>query len=99
MRTGELKGTDAEHPASGKVILAEGKIQLQDVNITNAPDPRVILAKNFDEASSVRCGPLKSFTGSHEYAIPAGTKVEDYDSVVIWCDEFSVPIGQAKLSS
>ena len=99
MRTGELKGLDTEHPASGKVTVADGKIMLKDVNITEAPDARVILAKDLDEPSSMRCGALKSFTGSHEYDIPAGTTVDQFDSVVIWCDKFSVPIGQAKLSA
>jgi len=99
MRTGILKGTDSEHPASGKVIVSDGKIKLEDVNITMAPDGRVLLTKNSDKASSVSSGALKAFTGSHEYDIPAGTRIDDYDSVVIWCDQFSVPIGQAKLSA
>lgn len=99
MRTGELKGTDAEHPASGKVIVTGEKIKLENVNISAAPDARVILAKNFDESTSVRCGELKDFSGSHEYDIPADTKIDEYDTVVVWCDEFSVPIGQAKLST
>ena len=98
MRTGVLNGLDAEHPASGKVIVADGKIKLEDVTITEAPDARVILSKDIDESTSVRCGALKSFTGSHEYDIPSGATAEEYDSVVIWCDQFSVPIGQAKLS-
>jgi hypothetical protein len=97
MRTGELKGTDAEHPASGRVIVADGKIKLEAVSITEAPDARVILAKNFDEPSGVRCGSLEGFTGSHEYDIGADVNVEEYDSVVIWCDKFSVPIGLAEL--
>ena len=98
MRTGALKGSDAEHPASGNIIVDGGVIKLADVNITEAPDGRVILAKNYDEGQSVRCGKLEGFTGSHEYAIPAGTNADDFDTVVIWCDQFSVPIGLAKLS-
>jgi len=99
MRSGELKGTDAEHPASGSITVSDGKIKLEDVNITEAPDARVILAKNFDEPSGVRCGALQGFVGTHEYDIPAGTSVDGFDSVVIWCDQFSVPIGQAQLSA
>ena len=98
MRQGQLTGTDAEHPASGTVTVEGNTIKLQDVNITEAPDARVILTKNFEESGSVRCGELVSFTGSHEYIIPEGTAVAEYDSVVIWCDQFSVPIGKASLS-
>ena len=98
MRTGELTGTDAEHPASGTVALESNKITLREVNITEAPDGRVVLAKNFDEPTGVRCGSLKSFTGTHDYEIPEGTATDEYDSVLIWCDKFSVPIGKAQLS-
>lgn len=98
MRTGELAGADAEHPASGTVAVEGNKITLEEVNITEAPDGRVILAKDFDEPTGVRCGSLKSFTGTHEYEIPEGTVTDEYNSVLIWCDKFSVPIGKAQLS-
>lgn len=98
MRTAELSGADAEHPASGKIAVDGNTIQLEDVAITEAPDARVILAKDHDEAQSVRCGKLQSFTGSHSYTIPEGTDVNAYNTVVIWCDQFSVPIGLATLA-
>ena len=98
MRTAELKGADADHPASGKIVVDGNAIKLDDVHITEAPDARVILAKNYDEAQSVRCGKLQGFTGSHEYTIPEGTDVDAYDTVVLWCDQFKVPIGLAKLA-
>ena len=98
MRTGKLSGTDAEHPASGTVTLQGNTISLQEVNITEAPDARVILTKDFDEPTGVRCGPLKGFTGTHEYEIPEGTVADEYNSFIIWCDQFSVPIGKATLS-
>lgn len=97
MRQGTLIGTDAEHPASGTVIIEGSTIKLQDVQITEAPDARVILARNFEEPGSIRCGSLMSFSGSHEYQIPEGIQTADFDTVVIWCDQFSVPIGKAQL--
>lgn len=45
MRTAELKGADADHPASGKIVVDGNAIKLDDVHITEAPDGRVILAK------------------------------------------------------
>ncbi len=98
MKTGTLKGTDAEHPASGGVVIDGSTLKLEAVNITEAPDGRVLLAKNYNESGSVSCGNLKAFTGSHEYAIPAGTDIAAFDTVIIWCDQFSVPIGQAQLA-
>ena len=93
MTTGNLIGGDAGHPASGTVSVTDGKIKLENVNISEAPDARVVLTKIFDEPTGVRCGALKGFMGSHEYEIPTGTNISDYNSVIIWCDKFSVPIG------
>ena len=96
MKKTELKGADAEHPASGTILIENGVIKLQDVQISEAPDGRVVLAKDLDESTGVKIAPLKSFTGSHEYPIPEGVDPADYNSVVIWCDQFSVPIGLAQ---
>ena len=79
MNSGNLKGTDAEHPASGTVKIIEDAVLLEDVNITEAPDGRVILTKNLDQASGVNLGKLKGFTGSHGYRIPEGTPTEDFN--------------------
>ena len=96
MRTTQLIGADPEHPASGTVIVDGHKITLDDVSITEAPDGRVILTKEHDEPSGVRVGSLQGFTGTHSYEIPEDVNPADYDSVTIWCDKFSVPIGLAK---
>ena len=97
MKFDNLAGTDAEHPASGTVQAEGSTVFLKDVNITAAPDGRVILAKDFDEASGVSLGKLQGFTGSHQYAVPEGTDLKDYNTVLIWCDQFKVPIGKAEL--
>ena len=96
-KSANLIGGDDAHPASGNIKIEEGALKLIDVQISEAPAARVILAKEFDEASGVRLGPLKGFTGSHEYTIPAGVDAKDYNSVLIWCDQFNVPIGKAQL--
>ena len=97
MKSGNLAGTDAEHPASGTVKVDGNNVLLENVDITEAPDGRVVLAKDFDEATGVRLGKLQGFTGSHEYAIPEGTDLSAYNSILIWCDQFKVPIGKAEI--
>jgi hypothetical protein len=96
MKTGNLSGTDAEHPASGTVKIEGSTVLLENVNITEAPDGRVILTKNLDQASGISLGKLQRFTGSHEYAIPDGTQASDFNSLIIWCDQFKVPIGKVE---
>ena len=78
MKVGNLGGTDAEHPASGTVKIDGNVVYLDNVNITEAPDGRVILAKGLDETGGVNLGNLQGFTGSHQYPIPEGTEVDDF---------------------
>lgn len=96
---GELQGFDNEHPASGNVSLTERVLKLENFDISQAPDARIILTTNFDEPTGIRVGPLKNFTGTEdEYSIPEGTDLNKIDSILIWCDQFNVPIGKAKLA-
>ncbi len=94
---GILVGGDDEHPASGEVRVEGNIVKLIDVKITEAPDGRVILSKDFDSESGVRLGNLQGFSGSHDYAIPEGTDIDAYNTVLIWCDQFNVPIGKVRL--
>lgn len=96
MKTGSLTGTDAEHPASGAVKVEGNIVFLENVEITEAPDGRVILTKDFDEANGVSLGNLQGFTGSHQYPIPEGTDSNGFNSLLIWCDQFKVPIGKVQ---
>ncbi|MBT3366957.1 MAG: DM13 domain-containing protein [Nitrospina sp.] len=97
MKSENLTGTDAEHPASGTIKVEGDTVLLENVNITEAPDGRVILTKDFDETTGVNLGKLQGFTGSHQYSIPEGTASSKYNTVLIWCDQFKVPIGKAEL--
>ena len=56
------------------------------------PDTRV------NETMYVDLGRLKAFSGSQNYPIPDGVNVQDFQSVVIWCEQFNVLISPAKLA-
>jgi hypothetical protein len=45
----------------------------------------------------VNLGPLRAFKGSQRYSIPNGIDLTQFDSMVIWCREFSVLISPADL--
>lgn len=40
---------------------------------------------------------LKTFSGDFSFKLPAGTKVSDYKSVILWCAQFNVTFGGANL--
>jgi hypothetical protein len=94
IQSGQLVGGDDAHPASGLVKIEGNVVKLVDVQISEAPDGRVLLSKDFDSTTAVPLGNLQGFTGSHDYLIPPGTNANDYNTLLVWCDQFNVPIGK-----
>ena len=46
----------------------------------------------------VDLGRLKAFAGSQNYALPEGIDLADFQSVVVWCEQFNVLISPAAIS-
>jgi len=103
---GTFVGADAiVHKAEGtaKFIRTKGnevRVRFEeDFNASNGPDLYVRLIKNGDVKDYVELGKLQGNIGSQSYAVPAGTDLSRYDSVIVWCKQFSVLFGTAKLAS
>jgi hypothetical protein len=73
-------------------------LRLEDFRSTNGPDLYVYLATDKDATDFVSLGRLKANTGNQNYDIPQGTDLAKYDTVLIWCKQFSVLFGSASLS-
>lgn len=96
-RTGTFKGENG-HVTTGGVTVKNGQIVLEkDFSLDGAPDPRVGLGKGGRFAEGTDFVPLGAKTGKQTYAVPAGIDVNDYDTVFIWCRQFSVSLGQASV--
>jgi hypothetical protein len=98
-KTAMLAGSEG-HQAAGTVMLTKdsmGKpiLTIVELKIDKVPDGRVYLAKDGDHTKGVELGKLTQFTGAVEYSIPANVNPNDYNSVVVWCKRFDVPIGKA----
>ncbi len=112
LRTGQLQYVDALHNGKGAVrLIAIGGccpavdayyLRFDDVAITNAPDVHVYLSKErggkWSEATSKYVGALKATNGSFNYPVDPGDS-GIYQSVVVWCRQFSVLITYADLGS
>ena len=61
------------------------------------PEAEVTPDTEVEATMFVDLGRLKAFTGSQNYAIPTGVSPDDYQSVVIWCEQFNVLISPAKI--
>lgn len=106
---GRFGDADAVHKGSGNAglyQLAAGNyvIRLEDLNVTNGPDLRLVLAKHPAPGSSsdikdnyLDLGALKGNVGNQNYEIPADVDISQYASVAVWCRAFGVLFSAAPL--
>lgn len=102
LASGELQTMDDAHWGKGPVELVmkeDGShaLYFKDVEIQNGPDLFVYLTKtpnfssiNDDVGEYLDLGKLEFLIGTFEIAIPKGTDVTGYKSVVIWCNAASI---------
>lgn len=93
--TRDLRGSDRLHWGEGTIAVAEGRI-VHEGRLAPGPDYKVYLTKGFVEdedgftavkPQAALVGAVKSFDG-FILDIPAGIDIEDYDTVVVWCESF-----------
>ena len=99
-RKGTFKGKSNHITTGGVKVVKEGgkyRIELQgDFSFDGAPDPKVAMGKNGYDKSTLM-GKLKSNSGAQVYKVPASINVDEMNEVWIWCEQFNVPLGVAKL--
>ena len=96
----ETKGAALISEVDGKLILS-----LKDFNTSNGPDVHVYLVKgdnpdqnSVNKSGFLDLGVIKGNQGNQNYELPAGTNLDEYGSVAIWCKRFSVDFGGATLA-
>lgn len=106
---GQFSDADAIHKGSGNAGLYQltaGNyvIRLEDLNVTNGPDLRLVLAKHPtpDDSGDIKddyfdLGALKGNVGNQNYEVPADVDISQYASVAVWCRAFSVLFSAAPL--
>ena len=110
VKTGAFRDADRFHKGSGSATiyqLEDGThvLRLEDFEVTNGPDLRVILSPHGDPQSRsdvtadgyVELGKLKGNIGNQNYPIDAGVDVGALNSVVIYCKPFHVLFSVAPL--
>ncbi len=98
--------SDPVHYGKGGVDVYAGTVHLgadfevgpgPKFHVYLVPKPNIRQSSDLAGVMHVDLGRLKSFKGSQKYAIPAGLDLKNYESVVIWCEQFSVLISPADL--
>ncbi len=78
-------------------------LRLENLDVDNGPDLRVLLSPNADVRSSgdlgeyLELGKLKGNKGNQNYVVPDGTDVSQYKSAIIYCKPFKVVFNSANL--
>jgi hypothetical protein len=99
--------SDPVHWGKGSVTVRDGSVFLEaDFEVGPGPKYHVYLVPKIGIRTSgdlrdqafVDLGRLRSFSGSQRYSIPDGLDLTKFQSVVIWCEQFSVLISPADLS-
>lgn len=98
--------SDPIHYGKGGVTVYQNLLHLEsDFEVGPGPKFHVYLVpeKNITPSTKVETlmyvdlGRLKAFKGSQNYPIPAGVDLSRYETVVIWCEQFSVLVSPAAL--
>ncbi len=101
-----VQGGLVVHFGSGDVRLYDELLHIE-ANFEVGPGPKYHVYLVPDEGVTpqtdvaatmfVDLGRLKAFSGSQNYAIPTGTNLKNYGSVVVWCEQFGVLITPATI--
>lgn len=101
--SGTFRDADQSHRGAGtaRFLLTDGGtvlLQFTDFTVTPGPDLEVWLVDGTVPTTNaavlaheyLSLGPLQSASGDQMYELPSGPLAEDYDAVVIWCEDFGV---------
>jgi hypothetical protein len=99
----DLPGSDEFHWGTGTISVTPQRIVHQG-ELAPGPDYKIHLAPRYVDndadfraikAQSVQLGSIKSYNGFIT-DVPPGVNIENYDTVVIWCEAFGKFITAAK---
>jgi len=100
VKSGDFEGL-AGHHAEGlaKIIQVNEMtfLRFEDFQVTNGPDLRVYITPDGDVKKGIHLEKLKGSKGSQNYEL-IGIDIEQYNTVVIYCQPFGVYFGQAELT-
>lgn len=84
---------------SAKVYLTNGQYQLalDSFRVSNGPDLKVYLGKEYPPANFINLGALQSISGQQLYIIPGQPDFSVYNYALIHCQQFNHLFGIAEL--
>ena len=100
LKQGSLSG-NMSYNVSGSVKLYDyqGKkyIYFENFSSSNGPDLKVYLATSNTASQFVTLGALKGVSGAQAYLVNNPPDFNQYNKVLIWCQQFSVLFGASTI--
>ncbi len=98
---GQFSGASG-HTASGGVAVRETEsgtvvVLQKDFKFDGAPDPKLGFGKDGYDAAS-QFSELRSNGGEQLYELPANIDPNAYNEIWVWCQQYAVPLGVARLT-
>lgn len=98
--SGEFSGNSRYEIDGDALVLNDGTeqrfLRFENFESSNGPDLKVYLRAESGEFVSL--GDLKGNIGDQNYEIPIDVDLDEFSTVEIWCERFSVGFGQAVLA-
>ena len=92
----------SDHVTTGGVEVVKTDtgylLKLQpDFSLDGAPDPKLGFGNDGEYDTATTFSPLNANNGAQTYELPASLDPTGYNEAYVWCEQFSVPLGIAKL--
>lgn len=107
LASGMFKSQAHETKGTAQLVSVGGKtyVQLKDFHTSNGPDVHIYLVKGTEgtpdevnKSGFIDLGTIKGNIGDQNYEVPAGTNLDEYKAVSVWCKRFFVGFGGAPLN-
>lgn len=100
---GQFEGL-SDHVTTGGITIVkrDGGVFVElgeDFSLDGAPDPVLGFGANGEYVAATQFSQLNEITGAQSYRLPDGIDLAEFDTVFVWCEKFSVPLGSASLSN
>ncbi|BFH12484.1 DM13 domain-containing protein [Paenibacillus melissococcoides] len=96
VKYGILTGTGNEK-SEGNVEIKDGKVMLTNFKTAKGPDLHIYLTKGKDVQTGKKLGKIDVDKSEQTFDL-AGANLDDYDSVIVYCDKAHVTFGAADLT-
>lgn len=89
------------HEVSGEAVFVSVAnkrfLRFENLDTINGPDLKVYLSSDLSDSDIVDLGPIRATKGNVNYEIPAGTDLNKYKNVMIWCKAFGILFSYATI--